>query len=291
MPPTPNLSSEANGDPPVVFGAGRAARALRLAGGWALGAYVVLLVVIDWRLGSVLSKFDPLGLPMVGVRCFAGAGLLTLLVVAAWPRRRTASLRGRVLAGMATSGACVVAWVVWDGWETKRLDYWLVLVGWAAVLWVGTVIASRQAGPWAVVVWGARVGAALALAVFLSKSIEGQQQIAPFWYYWPHLEVGGKIDKSLHFYAAYVLTLLCLLAEPLGTRRPWLGATITLVLLLLVQPVLEKIQVGLGRSDEWLDVAGHSIGVLAALVTYALIRCLRHAVRPTRTREGAQDAA
>lgn len=266
-PPTPPAHHDTAHAGPIT-----ASRPLLRAAPWALAVYLPLLVVVEWRYGQLLKQFDPPWLPMGGLRCFAGVALLTLWVLAAPPLRRIGTNRPRVVAAVAIAGLYVVAWTLWVGWGRGGFDLWHALVGWAAAWWVAAVVLGRPDRPWAVLVWGARLGSVLALGLFVWQSIANSPDRAGFVYYWPDVLGWGKLDKTAHFYAGLGLTLLLLLAEPLGAKRRWLAVALTVPLMLTAQPVMEWVQTRFGRGAERLDVISHSLGVAAALGAFVLLR-------------------
>ncbi len=284
----PTRQDGLDGGAPAIGGGGEP---LGLPSGvGARARWLVVLVAtgtaaVDAMWGGDLSRSDLLALPLDAVRCFACVGLVTLLLIAAMPSGMARSRR--VLLGAGCGAVGVAVWSVCRASMQGVWDASWLVVAMGAVVWVGAVCWSGRSGGWMAIVWGARVGLALACLRFVMDSID-RDQVPPGWlYHWPHWQVHGKLDKSIHAYAGFGMVLLGLCARPLGMRIAWWWSTVVVTVFFLAsQPLMEMVQASFGRRSEWLDVVAHSLGVAGALVVYLVGRLIAACVRRRRADSG-----
>jgi VanZ family protein len=79
------------------------------------------------------------------------------------------------------------------------------------------------------------------------------------------------MDKPGHFYAAAILTLLLAAASPAGVQRPRLSILVTILVIGLMGPIIEKAQSFTGRSVELADLYAHQVGLLAAMLGLSVL--------------------
>ncbi|QDU72716.1 VanZ family protein [Mucisphaera calidilacus] len=86
-------------------------------------------------------------------------------------------------------------------------------------------------------------------------------------------------DKPGHLYVGAAWTVLLATAMPAGITRPRLSFLLTVVVMAASAPLIEWAQRGSGRGFEAADVYWHELGLLAALMAWALLAAAQPLLR------------
>lgn len=196
-------------------------------------------------------------------------GLLALLLARALP----GGGRGAALLAVVVAAAYVPLDEYTQQWAAER-EFSLadMVAGWIGIVGVYVVLATESRGcdsrGWVTTAarfcWIVVTPALLLLATLpAADPIVARlfSSIRP---------TGIRVDKVAHFVVAIVLTWLLAAGRPAGRSRPRLGALLTVVIMGVSAPVVEVVQRYTGRGFEVADVFAHELGLLAALVGWAL---------------------
>ena len=83
------------------------------------------------------------------------------------------------------------------------------------------------------------------------------------------------MDKVVHFYAAFSLTLLLAAATPAGRKRPRLSILATLITIAAAAPIIELVQNQTHRAVELADIVQHMHGFFYATMLWAVYAAFR----------------
>jgi putative peptidoglycan lipid II flippase len=215
--------------------------------------------------------------PDKAVHLLGYAGLTLLLVLAAPLGRAVPRPAHHALAaGVALAFAVVDEWTQpWVGRSFELADMTADALG---ILWVYLTAAARPLPRfWRWPVWGLRclvpsLGSALIVAALLPQNYDPMQLMGQT------MRLEPPYDKEMHFYLAMGLTWLIALCGPAGLKRARLGAFLTMGVMIVSAPVIELIQLQVGRGADPDDIVAHAYGVAVAGLVWLLVTLLRPAV-------------
>lgn len=256
-----------------------------------LAVYWVLLAISthtpDPGLGN---EFDPLGMfqldKAIHVVAFGG---LALLLFCSRVLGERAPVISNALAATLIAGSYALVDEYTQGWVGRIISAGDVLAGFIGI--IGVFLAVNAPPPRDRALWitrAVRVVGALAIVFFLVMAIapEGNRwfngMARPFFQPWP------QIDKTGHFYASVVISLLLAASYPLGVRRPRHSIVATILAMGLAGPIIETAQSYTGRGVEMADLYAHQLGLFSAMLGLSVLAISR-AIRTHKARRPLQD--
>lgn len=252
-----------------------------------LGRWAGLVLLVYWPLLAVMTHWPNLKLmkqPNFALRqvlqldklahATAFTGLTLLVLNSALTGRRLAwSMRCAIALAICLSYAVVdeLSQFFFEGRSVSLAD----LVANALAV-IGVYLVARQpkrneqAWPSRLILWPAILATPFViysllspwlmhrLVLFKRKIIE--QGTLPF----------DRLDYLAHGVGAFFISIVVFLIWPIASRRPRLATALALLVLVLSGPAVEVMQYFTGRGVQANDVLGHSFGVLAAMVCWAI---------------------
>jgi len=207
------------------------------------------------------------------VHALGFGGLMALMLLSglgkrlAWPGRCVLSL------GICLAYAAVDEYS--QRWMPERTVSWAdAIANFIGI--IGVYLVARQPGrrerqpvQWLVLVpmltMVPLVGYALLSPWMMSQLIKLKREVLP-----PGLIPLDRLDYVGHGVGALVVSLIVITIWPTRSRRPRVASVLALLFLLLSGPGVEIVQHYTGRGVQALDVLGHSVGVLIAMVLWAV---------------------
>jgi putative peptidoglycan lipid II flippase len=121
------------------------------------------------------------------------------------------------------------------------------------------------------IIWPLLLALIVAVAGLLSQWMMSQAIELKRYIWHTYAIQSGRMDYWAHGVFSFFAAAITFLIWPQRSSRPRRATLIALIVLLISGPTVEVAQYFTGRSVQSLDVLAHSIGVLAAMVLWALV--------------------
>lgn len=245
---------------------------------WKGGSSTVCRALLGpyWLALAILTHWPQLDLPVqsIGVWEFdkafhvAGFAILNLLLIRADLFGRPVATRLNAVVATFVAMAYVVVDELAQAWTARSVSVSDLVAGQIGVLSIFLILTAKYS-QWInwfrLVAITLSIGMGLVFVVGALVPIEILDLLDPAGSseQWPHV--------LAHLLPASVLTLLLAAAAPAGLGRPRLGAMITIGVMGLAAPMMETAQALMGQVLEPVDVYAHQVGLLAALILWALL--------------------